>query len=220
LTCIMPAVDTCCCLATPKQGSIAIGVLLLTFSIVLTGVSVGFISGWEHFDTSFLVDTSNRIRSQCLEEDYVGNCTKREWVANKVDNLQEKLNNISNTLKEIGPVWKNEFISLFNFLPWYGLVNVFLLLGSVKEIRFALIIWIIFTIITLIWEFVLLSILFSYDTTIGFVLTLAMLHLLNFCLLSYFIIVVFSYYQELTVRRVKHLVNGRAGEYRQNVEEA
>ena len=93
------------------------------------------------------------------------------------------------------------------------MVNVFLILGSVKEIRFALIIWIIFTIITLIWEFVLLSILFSYDTTIGmsftatfqsisdrifclgFVLTLALLHLLNFCLLSYFIIVVFSYYQ-------------------------
>ena len=94
----------------------------------------------------------------------------------------------------------------------YGLVNVFLILGSVKEIRFALIIWIVATIITLIWEFTLLSILFSYDTTVGrlmtrftsfhkkhfvsgFVLTLAILHLLNFCLLSYFIIVVFSYYQ-------------------------
>ena len=80
--------------------------------------SVGFIAGWEHFDTSFLVDASNKIRSRCLEEDYVGNCTKREWVANKVDNLQVKLNNISDTLKEIGPVWKNEFISLFSFLPW------------------------------------------------------------------------------------------------------
>ena len=92
-------------------------------------------------------------------------------------------------------------------------MNVFLILGSVKEIRFALLIWILATIVTLIWEFVLLSILFSYDTTVGksilsetfelksyetiteFVLILAILHLLNFILLSYFIIVVFSYYQ-------------------------
>ena len=49
----------------------------------------------------------------------------------------------------------------------YGLVNVFLILGSVKEIRFALLIWIVGTVITLIWEFTLLSILFSYDTTVG-----------------------------------------------------
>ena len=49
----------------------------------------------------------------------------------------------------------------------YGLVNVFLILGSVKEIRFALIIWIVATVITLIWEFTLLAILFSYDTTVG-----------------------------------------------------
>ena len=51
----------------------------------------------------------------------MGNCTNREWVATKVDNLQGKLNNISEILREIGPVWKNEFISLFAFLPWYGL---------------------------------------------------------------------------------------------------
>jgi len=209
-------------MATPRQGSIGIGVVVLLFCLVLTGVSVGFISGWDHFDTSFLVDTSNRIRSRCQDDDYVGNCTKREWVATKVDSLQEKLNNISDTLKEIGPVWKNEFISLYSFLPWYGLVNVLLILGSIKEIRFTLILWIVFTIITLIWEFTLLAILFSYDTTLGFVLTLALLHLLNFCVLSYFIIVVFSFYQELTAKRIKHLINGngRAEEYIEKVEDA
>ena len=29
-----------------------------------------------------------RIRSRCTEEDYVGNCTRREWLATRVDNLQ------------------------------------------------------------------------------------------------------------------------------------
>lgn len=55
--------------------------------------------------------------------------------------------------------------------------------------------WILATIIALVWQFVLLSVLFSYDTTLGFVLTFAILHLANFTLLSYFMIVVFSYYQ-------------------------
>ena len=125
-----------------------------------------------------------RLRSQCQEEDYVGNCTNREWVATKVDNLQVKLSNISETLKEIGPVWKKEFISLFAFLPWsdlsksenlfftnfflrYGFANVLLIIGAVKEIRVLLIIWVVATLAVLVWEFVLLSILFSYDTTVG-----------------------------------------------------
>ena len=41
----MPAVENCvncCCVkATNKEGTVAIGVTLLIFSIVLTGVSVG-----------------------------------------------------------------------------------------------------------------------------------------------------------------------------------
>ena len=42
-----------------------------------------------------------------------------------------------------------------------------LILGAVREIRLMLVVWIVATLAALIWEFVLLSILFSYDTTIG-----------------------------------------------------
>ena len=101
-----------------------------------------------------------------------------------MDNLQAKLNNISDTLRDIGPVWKNQFISLFAFLPWsdlsrdilptklqccprYGFANVLLILGAVREIRLMLVVWMLATLTTLVWEFVLLSILFSYDTTVG-----------------------------------------------------
>ena len=48
----------------------------------------GFISGWESFDTSFLVDTSNRIRAECDKEELHGNCTGPLWVAGRVDHLQ------------------------------------------------------------------------------------------------------------------------------------
>ena len=92
-------------------------------------------------------------------------------------------------------MWKNEFISLFCFMPWYALINLLLIIGAVKEIRGLLLVWLVATVIALVWEFVLLSILFSFDTTVGFVLTLSVLHLFNFVLLSYFILVVFSYYQ-------------------------
>lgn len=67
--------------------------------------------------------------------------------------------------------------------------------------------------ITLIWEFTLLSILFSYDTTFGFVLTFAILQLANFGVNGYFILVVFSFYQELTAQRIKDIIIGRAEEY-------
>ena len=42
-----------------------------------------------------------------------------------------------------------------------------LIIGAVKEIRVLLIIWVVATLAVLVWEFVLLSILFSYDTTVG-----------------------------------------------------
>jgi len=192
-----------------RSGTIAIGGFLLVFTIILLGVSVGFIAGWEDFDTSFLVDASNKLRSQCEQEDYVGNCTNREWVAAKVDNLQVKLNNISETLQEIGPVWKKQFISLFAFLPWYGLANVILIIGAVKEIRILLIIWGVATLAALVWEFVLLSILFTYDTTVGFVLTLAILQLVGFSVFSYFILIVFSFYQEMTAQTIKKMLMTR-----------
>ena len=40
-------------------------------------------------------------------------------------------------------------------------------MGAVKEIRILLVIWVVSTLVALVWEFVLLSILFSYDTTVG-----------------------------------------------------
>ena len=54
-----------------------------------------------------------------------------------------------------------------NYKSRYGFANVLLILGAVREIRLMLVVWIVATLAALIWEFVLLSILFSYDTTIG-----------------------------------------------------
>ena len=64
----------------------------------------------------------DRLKESCKDPDYPSttNCSRRFWVAGKVDNLQSKLNNISDTLRDIGPVWKNQFISLFAFLPWWS----------------------------------------------------------------------------------------------------
>ena len=42
-----------------------------------------------------------------------------------------------------------------------------LILGAVREIRLMLVVWMLATLTALVWEFVLLSILFSYDTTVG-----------------------------------------------------
>ncbi|XP_023325129.1 uncharacterized protein LOC111698890 [Eurytemora carolleeae] len=215
----MPIFDSCCFKFSNKHGSIAIGAILLCFTVIFVGVSVGFIAGWESFDTSFLIDASQRLRSRCEEADYVGNCTKREWIATRVDNLQERLSNLSSTLESIGPVWKNEFISLYCFIPWYGLANVLLIIGAWKDLKVLLLVWIVATIITLIWEFVLLAILFSYDTTIGFVLVLAILQLLNFCFTASFILVVFSLYQELDERTLKSVLLGRGENYLNKTEE-
>merc|ERR1711997_225260 len=206
----MPALDSCCGVSN-KTGTIAIGTFLLCFSIVFLGVSIGFIAGWEEFDTSFLVDASNKLKESCQDPDYPSqtNCTKRLWVAGEVDNLQAKLNNISNTLRDIGPVWKNQFISLFAFLPWYGFANVLLILGAVREIRLMLVVWMLATLTALVWEFVLLSILFSYDTTVGFVVGLAVMQLIGFSVFCFFLIIVFSFYQELTAQTIKDIITGK-----------
>merc|ERR1711953_1169696 len=151
-----------------------------------------------------------------MDANYTGNCTKRvglETDISQVDSLHERLSNVSTVLQDIGPVWKNGFISLYNFLPWYALANVLLIVGGIKEIRGLLLIWMVATVITLIWEFTLLSILFSYDTTFGFVLTFAILQLANFGVNGYFILVVFSFYQELNAQRIKDIIIGSAEEY-------
>ena len=76
-----------------------------------------------------------------------------------------------------------------------------------------LVVWMLATLTALVWEFVLLSILFSYDTTVGqirtakyeifynilyflgFVVGLAVMQLLGFSVFCFFLIIVFSFYQ-------------------------
>ena len=88
-----------------------------------------------------------------------------------------------------------------------------LILGAVREIRLMLVVWMLATLTALVWEFVLLSILFSYDTTVGqirpakyeifynilyflgFVVGLAVMQLLGFSVFCFFLIIVFSFYQ-------------------------
>ncbi len=63
-----------------------------------------------------------------------------------------------------GPKKKNP--ELFILLR-YGLTNVLLIVGAVKQARVLLLVWLAATLLSLIWEFVLLAILFAFDTTIG-----------------------------------------------------
>jgi hypothetical protein len=63
-----------------------------------------------------------------------------------------------------GPKKKNP--ELFILLR-YGLANVLLIVGAVKQARVLLLVWLAATLLSLIWEFVLLAILFAFDTTIG-----------------------------------------------------
>ena len=77
----------------------------------------------------------------------------------------------------------------------YGFANVLLILGAVKEIRILLVLWTLTTIVALIWGFVPLSILFSYDTTVGFVVGMAVMQILGFSVMCFFMVIVFSFYQ-------------------------
>lgn len=217
----MPVFPYCCCKVSNKTGSLAIGVILLTLTVAHIGMTIGFMSGWEHFDISFLVDASNKLRNSCEESkmnmNYTGNCTKREWAIRQVDNLHERLGTLSEELKEMGPVWKNELISLWAFLPWYAFACVLLILGALREIKLLLIIWMLATLVWLIWGFVLHAILFSFDTTIAFVLVLSMLYVMEFAVMCYFILIVFSFYQELTAKTIKELIIGRAEDYMEKI---
>jgi hypothetical protein len=49
----------------------------------------------------------------------------------------------------------------------YGLASLLLIVGAVKEIASLLLLWLAATIVSLIWEFVLLALLFAFDTTLG-----------------------------------------------------
>ena len=98
--------------------------------------------------------------------------------------LREKLETLKDIFQEeIRPVWKKEFISLYCFLPWYALVNLLLVIAARKEIKILVLLWIAFTVGFLIWSFVLVSIMFGYDTTPGFVAGVGIAQLFNFIIM-------------------------------------
>ena len=72
-------------------------------------------------------------------------------------------------------------------------MNVLLIIGARKEIKFLLLLWILFTVGFLIWSFVLISIMFAYDTTPGFVAGLAVAQLVNFVACSWYVNKITSY---------------------------
>ena len=65
----------------------------------------------------------------------------------------------------------------------YALVNLLLVIGAKKEIKILVLVWIAFTIGFLIWSFVLVSIMFGYDTTPGFVAGVGIAQLFNFIIM-------------------------------------
>lgn len=191
----MAVIDSCCFKCSTKTGTIIIGALLLIFSVIFLLVTIGLVAGWEDFDTGFLDDRLSRYNTTTAEK------------------IREKLEKLRQTFQEeIRPVWKKEFISLYCFLPWYALINVLLIIGAKKEIKLLILLWILFTVGFLIWSFVLVSIMFSYDTTAGFVSGIAVAQLFNFAICTSFILVVFSFYQDLVAKTIKEVIVGRGGE--------
>ena len=66
----------------------------------------------------------------------------------------------------------------------YALANILLIIGARKEIKLLLLVWMLFSVGFLIWSFVLVSIMFTYDTTPGFVIGLAVAQLANFAIMA------------------------------------
>ena len=64
-----------------------------------------------------------------------------------------------------------------------------LIIGSLKEIRSLLLLWIAFTVGFLIWTFVLVAIMFTYDTTPNFVGGVAIAQLSNFAISGWLVII-------------------------------
>ena len=71
----------------------------------------------------------------------------------------------------------------------YSLINLCLIIGSLKEIRSLLLLWIAFTLGFLIWTFVLVAIMFTYDTTPNFVGGVAIAQLSNFAISGWLVII-------------------------------
>jgi len=201
----MPVVNSCCFKCSNRTGSVVIGALLFVFCLAFLGVCIGLVAGWDDFDTDFLDNTLSRYNSTAA------------------DKLRNELNELKKTFQDdIRPVWKKEFISLYCFLPWYALVNILLIIGAKKDIKILVVLWLLFTLGFLIWSFVLVSIMLTYDTSPGFVAFIALAQLLNFAVLGSFVIVVFSFYQELRGDVVKEVLinSSREEEYVQEEEDA
>ena len=60
-----------------------------------------------------------------------------------------------------------------------------LIIGAIKEIRSLLLLWIAFTVGFLIWTFVLVCVMFAYDTAPDFVGGVAIAQLSNFAICSW-----------------------------------
>ena len=106
------------------------------------------------------------------------NSTTALRVKQKLEDLAEEFQ------QQIRPVWKNQFVSLYCFLPWYALANVLLIVGAKREISMLVLPWLFATVGFLIWSFVLVSVMFAWDTTSGFVGGVACAQLVNFALCS------------------------------------
>merc|ERR1712012_765298 len=129
-----------------------IGLTLLIFTLAFLFTTVGILADWKKFDSSFLDDRLSQINS-----------TTALRVKQKLEDLAEQFQ------KQIRPVWKSQFISLYCFLPWYALANILLLIGAKRESPKLIIPWLVATVGFLIWTFALVAAMFAWDTTSGFV---------------------------------------------------
>merc|ERR1711894_793932 len=99
----MVVVNSCCFKCGLKTGSVIIGVILLMFSVIFLLTTIGIVADWTTFDTTFLDHRLARLNTTTSES------------------LQEEIRDLMKTFQEdIRPIWKNKFISLYCFLPWYS----------------------------------------------------------------------------------------------------
>ena len=103
-----------------------------------------------------------------------------------------------------GPQFQTHHSRIHNVITSrYALVNILLIIGAKKDIKILVVLWLLesthalvsnepipecqplqFTLGFLIWSFVLVSIMLTYDTSPGFVAFIALAQLLNFAVLG------------------------------------
>ena len=70
------------------------------------------------------------------------------------------------------------------FFDRYALANILLIIGAKRETPMMVLVWLVATVGFLIWSFVLVAIMFAWDTTSRFVGGIAMAQLINFAICS------------------------------------